>query len=58
MLSVILVVIGYTFFSSTLQRQKKSDDNLKNNPKTIEEPNKENNDINDILKSKVSNLSS
>ena len=54
LLLILLVLIGYLFFSSKSKRQE----NLNNDPKTIEEAYKKKNDINIILKNKASNLSS
>ena len=58
LLFTLLISIGYIYFSSKPQREKRIDDTLKNIHKTIEEAHKKKNDINNILKSQGSNLSS
>jgi len=56
LLLMLIILLGYIFFSS--RSQKQLDDTLKKKPETIKEPYQKKNNINDILKSKVSNLSS
>jgi CheY-like chemotaxis protein len=58
LLFILLISLGYIYFSYKLRREKKVDDTPKNIHKTIEEAHKKKNDINNILKNKGSNLSS
>lgn len=58
LLLILFVLIVYRLFSTKLQREKKLAYNLNNDVKLIRNPYREKNNINDMLKSKVSHLSS